>query len=176
MSYFNYCRRHNDDVRPKFHRLFGGPPREPGELDHAEGDGHRRLHPGGDGGNRAESSDTPRDLTGSANLVMAGGVALNCVANGRLLREGPFDEIWVQPAAGDAGGALGAALLVWHGVLDNPEPHARHRFPAASLLGPALRRPRISSLFLDSTRRCDTSDSETRTRSWTRSRLIDEGR
>ena len=47
-------------------------------------------------------------------LCMAGGVALNCVANGRLLREGPFENIWIQPAAGDAGGALGAALFVWH--------------------------------------------------------------
>ncbi len=64
-----------------------------------------------------------RDLhakTGLANLCMAGGVALNCVANGRLLREGPFEHLWVQPAAGDAGGALGAALYVQHCVLDGP--------------------------------------------------------
>jgi carbamoyltransferase len=53
------------------------------------------------------------------NLCMAGGVALNCVANGRLLREGPFEHIWIQPAAGDAGGALGTALLIWHQLLDN---------------------------------------------------------
>ena len=59
-------------------------------------------------------------MTGMRNLVMAGGVALNCVANGRVLREGPFENIWIQPAAGDAGGALGAALLVWHHVLDKP--------------------------------------------------------
>ena len=52
--------------------------------------------------------------TGEENLCLAGGVALNCVANGRLLREGPFKDIWIQPAAGDAGGALGAALVVWH--------------------------------------------------------------
>ena len=52
--------------------------------------------------------------------MLAGGVALNCVANGRLLREGPFDDIWIQPAAGDAGGALGAALFVWHQLLDKP--------------------------------------------------------
>ena len=58
--------------------------------------------------------------TGMKNLVLAGGVALNCVANGRLLREGPFDDIWIQPAAGDAGGALGAALFVWHQLLDKP--------------------------------------------------------
>jgi carbamoyltransferase len=58
--------------------------------------------------------------TGEKHLCLAGGVALNCVANGRLLREGPFEDIWIQPAAGDAGGALGAALLVWHHVQGNP--------------------------------------------------------
>ena len=64
-----------------------------------------------------------RDLharTGLENLCMAGGVALNCVANGRIIREGPFDELWVQPAAGDAGGALGAALFVYNAVLGKP--------------------------------------------------------
>jgi carbamoyltransferase len=64
-----------------------------------------------------------RDLhqrTGMKNLVMAGGVALNCVANGRVIREGPFENLWVQPAAGDAGGALGAAMFAHHCVLGNP--------------------------------------------------------
>ena len=56
--------------------------------------------------------------TGERNLCLAGGVALNCVGNGRILREGLFDEIWIQPAAGDAGGALGVALFVWHQLLD----------------------------------------------------------
>ncbi len=59
-------------------------------------------------------------ITGEKNLCMAGGVALNCVANGRLLREGPFENVWIQPAAGDAGGALGAAQTIWHHVLKNP--------------------------------------------------------
>ena len=59
------------------------------------------------------------ELTGSKNLCMAGGVALNCVANGRLLREGPFDEIFIQPAAGDAGGAVGVAAYLYHTVLNN---------------------------------------------------------
>lgn len=61
-----------------------------------------------------------RKTTGERNLCMAGGVALNCVANGRLLREGIFDDIWIQPAAGDAGGALGAALMVWHQIQNQP--------------------------------------------------------
>src|SRR5690242_16329536 len=58
--------------------------------------------------------------TGMENLCLAGGVALNCVGNGRLLREGPFKRIWIQPAAGDAGGALGVALLAWHRYLEQP--------------------------------------------------------
>ena len=65
-------------------------------------------------------AQTARDLTGSDNLVLAGGVALNCVANGKLLRSGIFKDIWVQPAAGDSGGALGAALSVWHIMKNNP--------------------------------------------------------
>jgi len=74
--------------------------------------------------------------TGRRRLVMAGGVALNCVANGRLLREGPFDEIWIQPAAGDAGGSLGAALFVWHQLLERPRRAAPRDGQRASLLGP----------------------------------------
>jgi SAM-dependent methyltransferase len=68
---------------------------------------------------------------------MAGGVALNCVANGRLLREGLFENIWIQPAAGDAGGALGAALFVWHHLLDKPRRGLGADTQKASLLGPA---------------------------------------
>ena len=76
-------------------------------------------------------------LTGEKYLCMAGGVALNCVANGRLLREGPFEDIWIQPAAGDAGGALGAALLVWHQVQGNPRTADNvHDSMQGSLLGP----------------------------------------
>ncbi len=78
-----------------------------------------------------------KDLTGEPNLVMGGGVALNCVSNARLLREGPFERIWVQPAAGDAGSALGAALWAWHAVLGRPrriEPNDRMHgaFPGPS--------------------------------------------
>ncbi len=59
-------------------------------------------------------AETAKKLTGADYLVMAGGVALNCVANGKLIRRGTFKDIWIQPAAGDAGGALGAALAAWH--------------------------------------------------------------
>src|SRR5207237_8732325 len=74
--------------------------------------------------------------TRQKNLVLAGGVALNCVANGRLLREGPFEAIWIQPAAGDAGGALGAALFVWHQLLGRPRRPDPLDAQRGSLLGP----------------------------------------
>ena len=80
---------------------------------------------------------------------MAGGVALNCVANGRLLREGPFENIWIQPAAGDAGCAIGGALLVWHHVLGKPRQVRSSDAQKGSLLGPAFHAEDIR-LFLDS--------------------------
>ena len=119
MSYFNYCQGLTMTSK-KFDQLFGGPPRSP------------------------ETLLTQRDMdiaasiqvvteeimlrmarhvhaeTGQKKLCLAGGVALNCVANGRILREGPFEDLWIQPAAGDAGGALGVALFIWHQLLENP--------------------------------------------------------
>jgi carbamoyltransferase len=79
-------------------------------------------------------------LTGEKKLCLAGGVALNCVANGRILREGPFDELWIQPAAGDAGGALGAALFTWHQLLGKPR-----AIPSAAT-DPVGRTPRATQL------------------------------
>jgi carbamoyltransferase len=136
MSYFGYC---HDDVMTtaKFDRLFDGPPR------------------------KAESALTEREMnlaasvqavteeimlrvtrhaasmTGSRNLVLAGGVALNCVGNGRVLRDGAFDRVWIQPAAGDAGGALGAALFVWHQLLDKSRTAQPGDAQKGSLLGPS---------------------------------------
>jgi carbamoyltransferase len=119
MRYFNYCQGLTMTKR-RFDRLFGGPPREPeSRLEQRHMDLAASI--------QAVTEDImlrmAHDLwrkTGKKNLVLAGGVALNCVANGRLLREGPFKSIWIQPAAGDAGGALGAALFVWHQLLDRP--------------------------------------------------------
>ena len=85
--------------------------------------------------------------TGQENLVLAGGVALNCVANGRLLREGPFKRIWIQPAAGDAGGALGAALFVWHQLLDRPRPVRAQDIQKGSLLGPRFSNDEIAAFL-----------------------------
>ncbi len=91
-----------------------------------------------------------RDVTGMNHLCLAGGVALNCVANGKILREGIFDNIWIQPAAGDAGGALGAALFVWHQLLDNPRtPDGVNDVQSGSLLGPSYTNAEIKT-FLDS--------------------------
>ena len=88
-------------------------------------------------------------VTGEKHLCMAGGVALNCVANGRILREGPFDGIWIQPAAGDAGGAVGAALFAWHQLYDKPrEADGVHDAMAGSYLGPAFSNDEIRA-YLD---------------------------
>jgi carbamoyltransferase len=113
MEYFNYCTGLTM-TNSKFHKLFGGPPRKPeSKLTQKEMDLARSVQ------------DVTEEIvlrigkhvykeTGLKNLCLAGGVALNCVANGKLLREGTFDNIWIQPAAGDAGGAIGAALAGWH--------------------------------------------------------------
>jgi carbamoyltransferase len=74
--------------------------------------------------------------TGEKHLCLAGGVALNCVGNGRILREGPFEDLWIQPAAGDAGGALGAALATWHLYLDKPRQARPRGTQRGSYLGP----------------------------------------
>lgn len=119
LDYFDFCgglRMTN----ARFAELFGGPPRTPEDpITQREMDLARSIQ------------DVTEEVilrlarslhrrTGLKNLVLAGGVALNCVANGRLLREGPFEDLWVQPAASDAGSALGAALFAWHHVLDHP--------------------------------------------------------
>jgi carbamoyltransferase len=135
MRYFNYCQGLTM-TNERFHRLFGGPPRQ------------------------ADSSPTQRDMdlaasiqlvteeamlkiaeyvhrqTGMKNLCLAGGVALNCVGNGRILRDGPFENIWIQPAAGDAGGALGAALWCWYQHLGNPRNASAGDSQRGSYLGP----------------------------------------
>lgn len=137
-SYYNYAGGLTMTSK-KFDKLFGGPPR------------------------RRESPITQREmdlaasiqavteeimlkmarhayqLTGMKYLCLAGGVALNCVGNGRLLREGPFEDIWVQPAAGDAGGALGAALFTWYQLLEKPRTAKAEDSMEGSYLGPEPR-------------------------------------
>lgn len=104
----------------RFSQLFGGPPRKAeSEITQREMDLARSIQVVTEE-IVLKMARHAHKLTGEKSLCMAGGVALNCVANGRLLREGPFENIWIQPAAGDAGGALGAALLVWHQIQGNP--------------------------------------------------------
>ncbi len=148
MSYFNYCQGLTMTNR-KFDRLFGGPAR------------------------KSESKITQREMdlaasiqavteevvlrctrhiaaeTKMKNLVLAGGVALNCVANGKVLREGPFENVWIQPAAGDAGGALGSAMFVWHQLLGNERKRDNiNDVQSGSLLGPRFSNDEIRE-FLD---------------------------
>jgi len=119
----------------KFARLFGGPARaRESELGQREMDLARSV--------QAVTEEVVMRLartlhaeTGAENLCLAGGVALNCVANGLLVRSGPFRSIWIQPAAGDAGGALGAALALWHGYYGQPRTPASSPFPSP-YLGP----------------------------------------
>jgi carbamoyltransferase len=135
MDYFQYC--HGLTMTStRFHRLFGGPPRQlETDLDQR----HMDLAASIQAVTEEVILRLARSLhkqTGAKNLVLAGGVALNCVANGRLLREGPFADVWIQPAAGDAGGALGAALFVWHQLLGKPRDCAGGDRQQGSMLGP----------------------------------------
>lgn len=147
MSHFNYCQGLTM-TSAKFHRLFDGPPRQ------AEGEiGQREMDVAASIQKVTEEimlrmARHAHERTGMKNLCLAGGVALNCVANGRVLREGPFDDIWIQPAAGDAGGALGVATFIWHQLLGHPRvpklPDQQH----GSLLGPRFSNDKIQE-FLD---------------------------
>jgi carbamoyltransferase len=135
-AYFRYC--HGLTMTAlRFHRLFGGPPRQPeSPLRQRDMDLAASI--------QAVTEEIVLRMarhvhgrTGQTNLVLAGGVALNCVVNGRLLREGPFRALWVQPAAGDAGGALGAALFTWHQLFGHPRQPGGRDMQQGSLLGPA---------------------------------------
>jgi carbamoyltransferase len=135
MQYFNYATgltMTND----RFAALFGGPPRAPEtRISQREMDIASSI--------QAVTEEVVLRLartihreTGLDYLCLAGGVALNCVANGRILREGPFRDIWIQPAAGDAGGALGAALVVWYEYHEQPRRVNGHDAMAGAYLGP----------------------------------------
>jgi carbamoyltransferase len=119
--YFNYLTGLTM-TSPAFDELFGGPPRVPeSPLTQREMDLAASIQTVCEEIILRMAKALHHD-TGASDLCMAGGVALNAVANGRLLREGPFERVWIQPAAGDAGGALGVALLVWHRYFEKPRP------------------------------------------------------
>jgi carbamoyltransferase len=136
MDYFNYCAGLTM-TNKKFDKLFGGEPRKPeSKLTQKEMDLARSLQEVTEEIVMKISNHAYYE-TGSTNLTLAGGVALNCVANGKLLTEGPFENIWIQPAAGDAGGALGAALSSWYGYLGNErQPDEYKDSQMGSYLGP----------------------------------------
>jgi len=142
MEYFNYCTGLTMTNR-RFDDLFGGPARMPeSKLTQREMDIAASI--------QAVTEDVVLRLartlhkeTGERYLCLAGGVALNCVANGRILREGPFADIWIQPAAGDAGGALGAALCVWHEYFARPRTVEPRDAMRGSYLGPRFGRDEI---------------------------------
>lgn len=136
MKYFNYLSGLTMTSRA-FDGVFGGPPRtSETRLTQREMDLARSVQVVTEE-IMLKMSNHVHKTTGSKNLCLAGGVALNCVANGRVLREGPFENIWIQPAAGDAGGALGVALSIYHRYLEQPLPDKSGRdLMKASLLGP----------------------------------------
>ncbi len=159
MSYFNYCQGLTM-TSPKFHQLFGGPPRKSeSQISQREMDlaasvqevteeiilkmGHH-LH----------------QLTDMKNLCLAGGVALNCVANGRLLREGPFENLWIQPAAGDAGGALGTALFIHHQLLNKPRMVNETDSQSGTFLGPEFSPEEIEATLLQHAAKWQKIDDE----------------
>jgi len=138
MEYFGF----HDDLRmtnDRFADLFGGPARRPEtDMTRREMDLARSVQVVTEEIVLKQVSHAHK-VTGERNLCLAGGVALNCVANGRVIREGPFANVWIQPAAGDAGGALGAALHVWYEVQDNPrQVDGAHDSMRGAYLGPAF--------------------------------------
>ncbi|GAB4303922.1 MAG: carbamoyltransferase [Myxococcota bacterium] len=149
MEYFNYLGGLTM-TNSRFEKLFGGPPRKPeGEMTQREMDLARSIQEVTEE-IMLKIARFVRKETGMRKLCLAGGVALNCVANGKILKEGIFDDIWIQPASGDAGGALGAALAVWHCFLGNErrvDPNGRDS-QKASLLGPSFSNEEIKR-FLD---------------------------
>ncbi len=147
LEYFNYCTGLTM-TNGRFASLFGGPPRRPeAPLTQREMDLARSVQ------DVIEEvmlrlSRTVQAETGAEYLCLAGGVALNCVGNGRILREGPFKGLWIQPAAGDAGGALGVALSAWHQVEGQPrQTNGALDALQGAYLGPAFSSDEIETIL-----------------------------
>ena len=148
LRYFDFCgmqRMHS----PAFERLFEGPPR-------GENEPIQQRHMDLAASMQRVTEEVVLQIvahvheqTGEKNLCLAGGVALNCVANGRVLREGPFERLFIQPAAGDAGGALGAALFTWHQLLERPRAVVPGDAQRGSRLGPEYSSSEIESCLED---------------------------
>jgi len=149
LSYFNFCQGLTMTSK-KFDHLFGGPPRKlEGPTTQREMDIATSIQQVTEE-IMVRMARHLRAETGMTNLCMAGGVALNCVGNGRILREKVFDNIWIQPAAGDAGGALGVALFIWYQLLGNQRKPQTSDHQQGSLLGPVYSDEEIRA-FLETT-------------------------
>jgi carbamoyltransferase len=158
--YFNYCTGLTM-TGERFHALFGGPPRRPDEL-------LTQRHMDLAASIQAVTEEVILRMTralarenGSRNLCLAGGVALNCVANGKVLRDAAFDDLWIQPAAGDAGGAVGAAYAAYYGLTEDPR--VRHNGAdgmSGAYLGPDYADAQIMDRLTAAGARFDRLDDE----------------
>lgn len=159
MSYFNYCQGLTMTSK-KFDRLFGGPPRK------SEWPvGQREMDLAASVQSVTEevmlrTANHLQEKTGMKNLVLAGGVALNCVGNGRILREVPFEKLWIQPAAGDAGGALGTALFIWYQLLEKRRNPQGKDSQKGSLLGPQFGDDQVLQTLLEHKATFSSCDSD----------------
>ena len=143
LRYFNYCQGLTMTSR-RFDRLIGGPPRRPeSPLTQREMDLAASIQQVTEEV-MMRAARHVHECTGQRDLCLAGGVALNCVGNGRVLRDGPFDRIWIQPAAGDAGGALGVAEFIWYQLLGNERVVQGGDAQRGTLLGPSYSMEQIA--------------------------------
>ncbi len=149
LRYFNYCAGLTM-TNNAFHKLFGAPPRRrESKLEQKHMDLARSVQVVTETAIMNMARHLQKE-TGMENLCLAGGVALNCVANGKVLRDGPFRRIWIQPASSDAGGALGAALIAWHEYLGKERPVGGDRdLQKASLLGPSFSEVEIEKYLME---------------------------
>ncbi len=148
MDYFDYCAGLTM-TNAKLNKLFGGPPRRPEDkLTQKEMDLARSVQEVTEEVVLKMAGHIKRE-TGEKNLVLAGGVALNCVANSKILREEIFNDLWIQPASGDAGGALGAALIAWYEYLGNPRQAEKMDSMSGSYLGPEFSDEEILKFLKD---------------------------
>jgi carbamoyltransferase len=147
LDYFNYCTGLTM-TNTAFDAAFGGPPRQPETLlTQRDMDLARSIQEVTEEVMLRLARTLHRE-TGRSNLCMAGGVALNCVGNGRLLRDGPFTGLWIQPAAGDAGGAVGAAMAAWHQLEEHPRVVQKGRDTMqGSFLGPSFSHAEIEQFL-----------------------------
>lgn len=159
MSYFNYCQGLTM-TSDKLHSLFGSSPRQAeSEISQREMDLAASIQSVTEEV-MLKMARHAHETTRLDNLVMAGGVALNCVGNGKILRDGPFKNVWIQPASGDAGGALGTAMFIWHQLLQKERSVQKPDAQNGSFLGPAYTDEESEAFFKSQGAVYETADSD----------------